>query len=191
MRKILNLVILISLCFSVASPAQEDDGRNLVGFSAGIIPPLWNMYFGDPFDFWPDRELSMHYQFSYARRFGQSSWFGPYLEYEKIRFSDRVYPDKHGFRRYSAGISWFGHYPQSMLHWQLGGYTSGGMLKADNWDNLFGVDVGIITGPAFETKHLGVAAHFQIGHGWFFSDGTPEIVMLYNPRFLLKIYFKL
>jgi hypothetical protein len=175
----------------LAASAQEDVSKNLVGISVGIVPPWWKMYFGDPFDFWPSRELSMHYQFSYARRVGQSAWFGPYLEYEKIRFSDQVNPDKHGFRRYSAGISWFSHYPQTMVHWQLGGYTSGGMLKADNWDNLYGVDVGIITGPAFETRHLGIAAHFQMGGGWFFSEGTPEIVIMHNPRVLLKVYFKL
>lgn len=191
MKKIFYLLILTALCNFFTSQAQDDGGKNLVGISVGIIPPWLNMYFGNPFDFWPNRELSMHYQFSYARQFGQSSWFGPYLEFEKIRFSDRVNPAKLGFRRYSAGISWFGHYPQTMLHWQLGGYSSGGMLKADNWENLFGVDVGIITGPAFETKHLGITAHFQIGHGWFFSDGSPEIVMLYNPRFLLKVYLKL
>ena len=73
---------------------------------------------------------------------------------------------------------------------QLGGYIGYGLVKANNWDNLTGIDLGVIMGPAYEKGRMGVAAHMHVGHAWYKSSGTPQGVMLYTPKILLKVYYK-
>ncbi|MFZ0283068.1 MAG: hypothetical protein WAL29_15570 [Bacteroidales bacterium] len=149
------------------------------------------MYFDDPFDFWPTRELSPVAHIFYARQVTESFRIGGYAEYEEVKFSDNVSPDTFSFSRFNLGVDWLGQFPKTPLHLQLGGYFGYGLLTADNWDNLKGIDLGLIAGPAFETEHFGVAVHLQSGHAWYESTGSPSGVMLYTPRFLLKIYYKL
>ena len=73
---------------------------------------------------------------------------------------------------------------------QLGGYAGYGFLTANNWDRLNGFDIGLIVGPAYEKGHMGTAVHLQSGHAWYASSGTPSGVMLYNPKILLKVYYR-
>ena len=75
---------------------------------------------------------------------------------------------------------------------QLGGYIGYGFMKASNWDqSLYGTDIGIMVGPAFEEDNVGIALHIQYGKGYYTSSGIPVEAGLSIPKFLLKVYYKL
>ena len=150
-----------------------------------------DMYFDDPFNFWPNRELSPVANIFYARQVTESFRIGSFFEWEQVNFTDVYSPEKRNFQRFNFGFNWLGQFPKTKLHLQLGGYFGYGILKATNWDDPKGVDLGLIAGPAFETDHLGLALHLQGGHAWYESTGSPSGVMLYTPKILLKIYYKM
>jgi hypothetical protein len=188
MKNFIFIICVSGLTLHAPLTGQDRLPKNNIGFSAGLIPAVNEIYVDEPLDFWPGREMSYMLQLSYARHFTEACLFGPYLEFEKVMYS--VGADVRNLKRYNVGIGWLGKYPQRRLHMQLGGFVGVGQLRGSNWDVLWGSDAGMIAGPAFETRHLGAAIHFQIGHAWYESSGVPEGVMLYNPKFLIKMYAK-
>jgi hypothetical protein len=191
MKKLVFLIFLCLYGFSLSLLGQTRAVRNNVGFGIAYIPPLVEgIYFDDPWDFWPNREPSMMLQVSYARQVNQSVRTGIYLEYEKIRFSTGTVDTNARFRRYNMGLDWIGQFPTTALHMQLGGYIGFGYLMAHGWDNLTGFDFGMIAGPAYETEHIGISAQVRSGYAPYNSSGTPSGVLLFNPKFLLKVYYK-
>ena len=189
MKKIKSIAVLVIITVNMGF--SQDQAKNIFGVSAGFIPATMDIYFDDPFDFWVDRELSPVYHFFYARQVRESFRIGGYVEYEKAKFSTQSEIGIYNFKRYNLGINWLGQYPKTALHLQLGGYFGYGFLKAESWDNLNGIDLGVIMGPAFELKRFGVAFHIQGGHAWYESDGSPSGVMLYSPKYMFKVYYKL
>ena len=189
MKKIKSITVLFIITVNLGF--SQDQAKNIFGISAGFIPAKMDIYFDEPFDFWPNRELSPVYHLFYARQVRESFRIGTYVEHEKANFSDQTGDGIYNFKRYNMGLNWLGQYPKTSLHMQLGGYLGYGFLKANNWDNLKGTDLGIIIGPAYERDHLGIAAHLQVGHAWYESEGTPRGVMLYSPKYMFKIYYKL
>jgi hypothetical protein len=191
--KIMKKFRVICILYFLASGALfcQDQAKNIFGLSAGIAPGVMDMYFDMPFNFWPNRELSPIYNVFYARQVTESFRIGGYAEYEKAKFSDNTSEDIYSFNRYNMGLYWLGQFPKTALHLQLGGYFGYGFLRADNWDNLKGADYGFIAGPAYERGKLGIAVHVHQGHAWYESTGTPIGVMLYTPKYMLKIYYKL
>lgn len=183
---------VICILYFLASGALfcQDQAKNIFGLSAGIAPGVMDMYFDMPFNFWPNRELSPIYNVFYARQVTEFFRIGSYAEYEKAKFSDNTSEDIYSFNRYNLGLYWLGQFPKTALHLQLGGYFGYGFLQADNWDNLKGADYGFIAGPAYERDKLGIAVHVHQGHAWYESTGTPIGVMLYTPKYMLKIYYK-
>lgn len=169
---------------------SQEQSKNLVGFSAGVVPGMMDMYFGLPWDFSPNRELSPVVQVFYARQLHKIVRLGTYIEMEKVKFSDQTGANLHSFRRNNIGINGLVRFPQTSLHVQLGGYIGYGYLRADNWDDLKGLDFGGMGGPAWEKGKLGLAAHLQTGYANYESSGTPKQVKLYNPKILLKFYYK-
>jgi hypothetical protein len=169
---------------------SQETPKNIIGISAGIVPGTMDMYFDMPFNFWPNREQSPIYQIFYARQLLEYFRIGAYVEYEKVNFSDNESSEIHNFKRSNIGINWLGQYPKTPFHAQLGGYYGYGSIKSGGWDNLTGTDYGIMVGPAYEKGKMGVALHAQLGHAWYKSDGTPIGVMLYTPKYLLKVYYK-
>jgi len=188
MKQIKSITVLLIITVNIVF--SQDLAKNIFGVSAGFIPAKMDIYFDEPFDFWPDRELSPVYHVFYARQVRESFRIGTYIEYEKANFSTQAEEGIYNFKRYNMGLNWLGQYPKTALHIQLGGYLGYGFLKANNWDNLKGFDLGIIMGPAFETGHFGVAVHLQGGHAWYESDGSPSGVMMYTPKFMFKFYYK-
>lgn len=169
---------------------SQSQSKNLIGFSSGIVPGMMDMYFGQPWDFSPNRELSPVIQFFYARQLHKIVRLGAYVEMEKVKFSDQTGTDRHSFRRNNIGINGLLQFPQKPLHLQIGGYIGYGYLRADNWDDLTGLDFGGMGGPAYEKGKFGLAAHLQTGYANYESSGTPKQVKLYNPKVLLKFYYK-
>ncbi len=188
MKKILVLCLSCLLASSLAF--SQEQPKNLIGISAGIVPGQMNMYFGDPWDFWPNRENSPIYQLFYARQLRDAFRVGTYLEYETVNFSTSPDYTIRSFNRSNFGFNWLGQYPKTALQMQLGGYVGYGFLTANNWDKLSGFDLGVLIGPAYEKGPIGVALHLQGGHAWYSSSGTPKGVMLYNPKILFKVYFR-
>jgi len=189
MKKIrLTSVLFLIICFTVSG---QDVKKNIFGVSAGVVPGIMDMYFDDPFNNWYNREVSPVYQLFYARQVSEFFRIGSYAEYEKVNFSFGDESVIRNFSRLNLGLNWIGRYPKTALHLQLGGYAGYGILRAQNWDNLSGFDIGLIAGPAFESNNFGIAIHLQGGHGWYESSGSPAGVMLYTPKFLLKVYFKI
>jgi hypothetical protein len=183
-------IFLIFLVYTTLLTGQ-DQPKNIFGISGGISPAILDYYFDDPYDFWVNGELSPIGQVFYARQVRESFRIGGYLEYEKAKFSTDTQTGNYNFKRYNIGINWLGQFPKTKLHLQLGGYTGYGFLTAEDWDNLKGIDLGILVGPAYESGHYGIALHLQRGYAWYESDGSPAGVMMYIPRYLLKIYYKL
>jgi len=189
MKKIKSIAVLVIITVNMVF--SQDLAKNIFGVSAGFIPAKMDIYFDEPFDGWPNRELSPVYHAFYARQVRESFRIGAYMEYEKANFSGQTEEGIFNFKRYNMGLNWLGQYPKTALHLQLGGYFGYGFLKAENWDNLNGIDLGVIMGPAFELKRVGVAFHIQGGHAWYESDGSPKGVMLYTPKYMFKVYCKL
>jgi hypothetical protein len=184
-------MILVSVfCFlSAGFLKSEEQPKNIIGFSAGIAPAIMDIYFDMPFNIWPNRELSPVYQLFYARQVREAFRLGTYLEYEKANFSALNENVIHTFGRVNVGVNWLGQYPKTQLHMQFGGYFGYGIIKASNWSDLKGIDLGLIAGPAFEKGNMGIALHLHGGHAWYDSSGTPKGVMLYTPKILLKVYY--
>ncbi|MEI8049752.1 MAG: hypothetical protein WCI92_20440 [Bacteroidota bacterium] len=143
-----------------------------------------------PPNFWPNRQQSPIYLRVYARQGYDFFRIGAYHEYEEVKFSDNESSEIRSFTRSNIGLNWLGQFPKTPFHFQLGGYFGYGFLKATNWSNLKGTDYGMLAGPAFEKGKMGVALHVQYGHAWYKSTGTPIGVMLYTPKYLLKVYYK-
>jgi hypothetical protein len=184
---LIPLVLLSVLAAKAQSP--EKSNRNLVSIGVGLTPKGGDMYFDMPFNFWPNRESNLSYRIGYSREIHELLRCGIYSEYEDVKFSDNTSSDIHSFSKTTVGLDWIGHYPSTGLNFQLGGYFGFGFIKAKNWDNLNGHELGIIAGPAYEKGKIGVALHLHSGHEWYKSTGTPIGVMLYNPKFLVKCYY--
>jgi len=163
---------------------KQIQAKNILGVSWGIIPGIMDMYIDMPMNSWPEQEIGYIAQVFYARQLAESFRIGSFLEYEKTDYENEC------FARYTLGINWLGNWPRSAFHLQLGGYFSYGIVTAPNWDRLSGGELGAIAGPAYDRNKFGVAFHVQGGHGWYESSGTPEGLMLYSPKFLLKAYYK-
>lgn len=169
---------------------SQEQQKNIIGVSAGIVPSINGMYFGMPWDFYPNRELSPLCQLFYARQVLPFIRFGAYIELEKVKFSDQTGTDIHSFRRNNIGLNCLLQYPKTALHMQLGGYLGYGYLRADHWTDLTGIDYGGIVGSAYEKGNYGIAVHVQSGYGGYKSSGTPKDVKLYSPKILLKFYHR-
>lgn len=189
MKKILIFCMLCWLTIGFMQ-GQEKQAKNIFGVSAGIAPAILEMYFGEPFDFYPNRELSPLCQLFYARQIHPLFRIGAYLELEKVRFSDQTGTDFHSFRRNNMGLNGLLQFPKKPLHMQLGGYVGYGYLRANNWNDLTGLDLGGFAGPAYEKGKIGYALHFQTGYANYTASGTPSKVILYNPKILIKVYRK-
>jgi len=188
-NKIAILTIALLLGTSIALQAQEKGSRNIAGFGVNMVPSMGNgLYFGDPFDFFPTNEMSVFPRIFYARQLNESLRLGCYIETGKNKFSEKDSDEIHSFNRSLVGIDWLAKYPATKLHMQLGGYFGAGMIKADNWDNLKGIDFGLLAGPAFESGPIGIAVQLKAGFAPFYSDGSPEVVLMYTPGVLFKIY---
>lgn len=169
---------------------SQQSNKNVIGVSLGIVPAMMDMYFGMPWDFYPNRELSPVTQLFYGRQLISTIRIGAYIEMEKVKFTDQTGSNPHSFRRNNIGLNCIWQFPKTALHLQLGGYAGYGYLRANNWNDLTGLDMGGILGPAYEKEKLGVSVHLQSGYAGYKSSGTPESVKLYNPKILLKGYFK-
>lgn len=191
MKKLFLFTLLCWSGFNLSLVGQTSPARNNVGFGVGYIHPLVEgIYFDDPWDFWPNRKPSYMIQASYARQLNQSFRTGIYVEFERIRFSTGTDDPNASFRRYNLGIDWIGQFPSTPLHMQLGGYMGFGFLMADDWDNLTGFDFGLIAGPAYEKGHFGISAQVRSGYAPYNSSGTHSGVLLFNPKFLIKLYYR-
>lgn len=188
-----NLFILVVALFtttaSVSAFAQANDNQNMAGIGVTFTPYMnAGLYFDEPWVFWPDNEPSIFPRLFYARKLNETLRLGIYLEYGKNKFSDNNRDEVHSFSRNVIGIDWLAKYPASKLHLQLGGYFGAGMITADNWDNLKGIDFGLLAGPAFESGHIGASLQVKAGFAPFFSDGTPNTVLMHTPGILFKVY---
>lgn len=184
-------IFIICICLCVYSSLQGQVRlKNSGGFSAGIVPGGSKMYFGLPWDFSPNREVSTIYQFFYARQVQKMIRIGVYAELERVRFTDQSGSNTHSFGRRNIGINGLVQFPQKPLHIQAGAYLGYGYLKANNWTNLTGFDYGGIVGPAYEKGNIGAAIQLHTGYAHYKSSGTPSEVKLYNPKILFKIYYR-
>lgn len=187
-----KISVLLVLFFTIAvNTYSQELPKNIFGISAGIVPAYSNMFLDRPFTSWPLRETGPVYHFFYARQVRESFRMGAYYEYEQAKFKDPGTGDLFGFDRYNVGIDWLGQIRIAPLQIQLGGYFGFGFLKAQTWDRPFGYDLGLIAGPAWENERIGIAMHILAGHAWYQSSGSPSGVMLYTPKVLLKVYYKL
>ena len=171
--------------------AQRESSKNIVGFGAGISPYYESaIWIGNPANSWATKNTSPVIQVFYARQLLEGVRLGSYFEYENatIRlFNSSDYKAS----RYNVGINWLAQYPNSAFHVQLGGYIGYGFVEASDWSqSLYGSDVGIMVGPAYEKNHIGVALHVQYGKAYYTSSGSPDEVGLAIPKLLLKVYYK-
>jgi hypothetical protein len=186
--------ILCVLCIMLTSNifAQDQERKNIIGFGIGISPESENsIWIGDPVNVWATKKTSPVFQFFYARQVLEAVRLGGYLEYESATFN--IYnSDESKASRYNIGANWLAQYPNSTFHMQLGGYIGYGFISGSDWDqSVYGTDVGIMVGPAYEKDNLGIALHVQYGKGYYTSSGIPVEIGLSLPRCLLKVYYKL
>lgn len=184
------LVSFLAVVFSNAQ-AQDNNYRNMAGFGITMTPFMnAGLYFDEPWVFWPDNEPSIFPRLFYARQLNETLRLGIYLEHGKNKFSDNNRNEVHSFSRNVIGIDWLARYPATKLHLQLGGYFGAGIISAQNWDNLKGIDFGLLAGPGYESGRIGASVQIKAGFAPFFSDGTPNTVLMHTPGALIKIYGK-
>jgi hypothetical protein len=186
-----EILCIVCLMLSMNLLAQRQGPKNIVGFGAGISPNYENaIWIGNPANGWADKNTSPVIQVFYARQLLEAVRLGAYMEYESgtISFSSS---NNYKASRYNVGINWIAQYPNTAFHAQLGGYIGYGFVEASDWSmSLYGSDVGIMVGPAYEKNHIGVALHIQYGKAYYTSSGSPDEVGLAIPKLLLKVYYK-
>jgi len=189
MRTFRILFICLFCAFQIAVDAQINTKVNSIGFGVACIPPYKKgLYFGQPWDFHPNRELSFFIQGNYHRAFSHAFHAGTYMEFEKVCFSVEGIDSVKSFRRFNLGIELLGKFPAKPLHLQVGAFLGGGILRANHWDDLKGVDFGLFAGPAWEYKNIGFSAQLRSGYASYKSDGTPAKVRIYTPKLQLRMY---
>ncbi|NVO19306.1 MAG: hypothetical protein HXX13_06370 [Bacteroidetes bacterium] len=190
--KKLSLVLLILVIVMMDHVyAQPTDKKNIAGIGVSYFPYMSKgIYFDSPFDFWPNNEPSAITRIFYARQMNESFRLGAYLESGSNRFTDQTNENAHSFNRSLLGLEWISEYPKTRLHLELGGYFGYGLIKASHWNDLHGVDFGMLAGPAFDMKYFGVSVNLKAGFSPYKSKGTPEGILLYTPGVLFKVYGK-
>ena len=186
-----GILCLLCLILTLNLFAQGQEQKNIIGFGAGISPQYDNsIWIGDPVNVWVTKKTSPVFQFFYARQVREAVRLGGYFEYESATFSIDNSADSKA-SRYNIGVNWLAQYPNSDFHMQLGGYIGYGFMKASDWDqSMYGTDMGIMVGPAYEKDIFGIALHVQYGKGYYTSSGIPTEVGLALPKFLMKVYYK-
>ena len=169
----------------------QDLIKNNLGVSIGIVPAITDMYVDMPMNTWPNKHTGILFQGFYTRQVSESFRIGAYLGYEKINFSDIAETTVNSLNNYKIGLDWLGQFPKKPLNMQLGGFFGYGFLSAKTWDKLNGFEYGMIAGPAYEFEKIGIALHVHYGRAWYESTGLPIGVMLYDPKILLKVYYRL
>ncbi len=191
MKTILFLSIFLLSISSNRLFAQENKKANSVGIGIAVIPPFpEGMYFGHPWDFHPNRELSYFIQGNFQRMVFTTFKTGIFVDFERVRFTVEDFDTVKSFRRYNAGIDFLYCFPDKSLHMEIGGFLGGGLLKANHWDNLSGFDYGFIVGPAWERNRIGLSAQFRSGFANYTSNGIPSAVRLYTPKVAFRMYFR-
>jgi hypothetical protein len=189
--KTIKVICILFLLNGLPLLSQEDLIKNYLGVSVGVVPGVTDMYFDDPLNIWPDRRISPVFNAFYARRLGELFRAGGYLGFERINFTDIAGTNINALNGYNIGLTWLTQYPKTAMSLQLGGFFGFGFLHARTWDTQTGFEYGIIAGPAYEMKKIGIALHVHYGRAWYESSGFPLGVMLYDPKILLKVYYKL
>jgi len=191
MKEKFKLLCLLCIMLTSNLLIQGQEQKNIIGFGAGISPKYdYDVWIGDPANVWVTKNTSPIFQLFYARQVNQSLRLGGYLEYESATLQFFGTGDSKT-SRLNIGINWLSQFPNTPFHVQLGGYLGYGSVSATDWSqSLYGSDVGIMIGPAYENNNMGIALHFQTGKAYYTSSGSPTEVGLAIPRFLLKVYHK-
>ncbi len=182
---------LLGLMLTMNLFAQGQEQKNIIGIGAGISPSYdYSIWIGDPVNIWATKNTSPVFQIFYARQVLDAVRLGGYFEYESATLTAFNSADSKA-SRYNIGANWLAQYPNNSFHAQLGGYIGYGSIKASDWDqSLYGTDIGIMVGPAFEKDNFGIALHVQYGKAYYTSSGIPTEVGFAIPRYILKVYHK-
>jgi hypothetical protein len=190
MNKKIRLICLFSfiIMLNLIVQVQGQGKKNIVGFGGGISPSSENaVWIGNPINLWLTKNTSPVFQLFYARQVLESVRLGSYFEYENGTLGSTNIKAS----RYNVGLNWLAQYPNTAFHAQLGGYVGYGNVNSPDWEqSLYGSDIGIMVGPAFETDKIGIALHLQYGKAYYKSSGEPDEVGLAIPKILLKVYYK-
>jgi len=187
MKKNNRLICLFSLIAMLNVGIQGQENKNIFGIGVGISPTYEKaVWIGNPINMWVTKNSSPVVQFFYARQMLEAVRFGSYFEYEKATLESTNTKAS----RYNVGLNWLAQYPNTAFHAQLGGYVGYGYVTSTDWDPLFGSDIGIMVGPAYEKDNIGISLHLQYGKAFYTSAGTPDEVGLAIPKILLKVYYK-
>lgn len=193
MKKQLLTISLLLICITLYSQGKEK--KHSVGFSTGPTFPRENgMYIDyDEYSVWPDTKLSLVYNIFYEYTSSSNLKVGCHIEYENTK-SDITYPFEEEIkaRRLVFGFHWIGQVPKHFIHLDLGGYLNFGSARSDEWDtNLNGIEFGILAGPAIDFDRFGIALHAKPGFSYFFSDDSPEDILFFSQRVMLKFSYNL
>ena len=181
-----GILSIFCLMLSMNLFAQQQEQKNIIGVGAGFCPDK-TVFIGNPINSWADINASPVFQVFYARQVLPAVRLGSYFEYENATFKSTN--DKAS--RYVLGLNWLAQYPNKPFHIQLGGYFGYGFVKADMWNqSLWGIEYGMIVGPAYEKNNFGVALHLPTGFSYFTASGTPDEVSYSKGIYLLKVYYK-
>lgn len=209
MRMKNGFLCFVYLMLNLGLSAQVQEGKNIIGFGAGISPAKdYSIWIGDPIDVWANKNASPVIQIFYARQVLPAVRLGTYFEYEtatcnfNYSYNDGDYYYNYSIKakatRYNVGINWLSQYPKTPFHAQFGGYAGYGLVSSSNFgqamsgassQNLSGIDFGIMAGPAYEQNNIGIAFHVQSGFGWYHSNESLKDLLLVMPKFILKVYY--
>jgi hypothetical protein len=184
LRCLFSIIIMLNLIVQV----QGQEKKNIVGIGVGNCPTYESaVWIGNPINLWLTKNSSPVFQLFYARQVLEAVRFGSYFEYENASLGLTNIKAS----RFNVGLNWLAQYPKTAFHAQLGGYVGYGYVTSPDWDqSLWGSDIGIMVGPAYEKNNIGIALHLQYGKAYYTSSGAPDEVGLAIPKILLKVYYK-
>ena len=183
------ILYFFALLFITSNALTAQESKQSAGFSIGYALKYDNAIYvdNDQYTTWPDHTGNSVIDLFYEYKFFPFFKAGIHAEYEKSKFND-FYLDNSYATRYVLGFHWIGQYPKTPLHAELGGYFNFGIITQQDFENNpKGIEYGIIAGPALDIDKFTIALHAQPGMSYFFSSSLPKAVMIFYPRFLIKV----
>ncbi len=190
MKKILFL-IFSALLLKMNLFSQKS--KNVVSLSAGMNIKIENSAYIDfdnpDYEIWIDPETHAIFNLSYNYRLNETLRLGVNMEHEKLNL-ESFYTDKISVNRTSFGFQFIAQFPETPFHAEIGGFGNLGHIASDDFVNsLWGIENGIIAGPAYQIGQIEMSLQFQSCFGYYFlpSNEAPASSLIMYPRLFMKI----
>lgn len=189
--KFIRIFLFLFLSTIFSNQLISQDHKHIAGISYGFQYKDGDIWVGDPYNIWIDQTSSTMIEVFYLRELSTLFQAGGYIDFETGTF-DVIGLSEQKAKRIGIGLKWLGHYPDTPLQFQAGGYVgyNTAIPEYEDVDNRSGIDYAIIAGPAYEYGNFGLAIHHISGFAWYPKDAEPDEFGYANSKIKIKLYYK-